>query len=140
MSLVTNTDDLAKASPKTKRTVRYQHELCHAALDCVFQANNTREFRMLVEASVVHDKRFEMLPAYRQVALDAYIQGALDAMAKLNGLPLSEPPDAVRPKPRVSSVPPRPSRRPHHSGLGELGTSHSDIWRASSLAAAARKM
>jgi hypothetical protein len=135
MSLVINAKDLATASPKTRRAMVYWYELKDMSLDCVFSAGNTREFRLMVEASVLQDHRFDMLPAYRQVALDAYIQGAVDALSRMKGLPVSQPPDFLRPK---KARPAKRSERPQAS-IGEA-TTYSNVWpRLDALAAAARR-
>lgn len=136
--MIISKTDIATASPKTKRAVRYEFELEHEALDCVFSANNTKEFRLLIEARVLSDCRFDRLPAYRQVAVDAYVRGALDAMARIHGLPISQAPDVVQPQPR------KPSSRPaaRHSKIthiGEPGVSFPNVW-AFDMAAAARKI
>jgi hypothetical protein len=133
-----NKDTLQKASPKTKRAVRYEFELEHVALECIFAANNTREFRLLMEAQVTSDHRFDMLPEYRRVAVWAYVRGCLDARAHAAGLPLNQPPDAVQPKPRqASSTPPKKQRRA--ASIGDLGTSVSDIWSMEPGRMAARR-
>lgn len=135
--MIITKDSIAKASPKTKRAIRYEYELEHIALlDCVFSANNTREFRLLMEARVLADARFERLPAYRQVALDAYVRGCLDTLAHQQGLSLSEAPDAVQPKPRIPSFIPaasitkRPSARAPRIAptLGAAGTSFPNVF------------
>jgi hypothetical protein len=136
--MIVSKDALATASPKTKRSVRYEFELEHTALDCVFAATNTRDFKLQIEARVIADARFERLPAYRQVAVDSYVRGALDALARMHGLAVSEPPDSVRPKPRVSSHPAkRPSVR-RFVGVASVGESFPNVWTPE-MKAAARK-
>lgn len=132
--------DIATASPKTKRAVRYEFELEHEALECVFAANNTKEFRLMMEARVLADARFDRLPAYRQVAVDAYVRGALDAMARLHGLPVSQAPASVQPQPRMPSAPPRASKRVAKvTHIGEPGVSFPNVWAFGANQAAARK-
>ncbi len=127
--------EINTASPKTKRAVRYEFELEHEALDCVFAAGNTKEFKLLMEARVLADSRFERLPVYRQASVDAYVRGALDMFARLNGLPVSQAPDSVQPKPRMPSSAPakRPSvRAPKVTSIGASGHSFPNVWAGTS--------
>lgn len=102
---MTMTTDFAKASPKTRRRVRYEFELEHEALDCVFAAARTSEFKLLMEGRVYSDPRWDQLPDYRKVAVEAYVRGALDFAARTLGKAPSQPPDAVL-------APVKPSKRP----------------------------
>lgn len=115
--MIKTTDQLTKASPKTRRTVRYEYELEHEALDCVFDSNNAQDFRFQVRARVLEDHRFDQLPSYRQVAIDAYIRGALDYAARSKGVDISQVPDAVRPQPRK----PRVAARARPAAVPSLG-------------------
>ncbi len=139
--MITNRESLASASPKTKRSVRYEFELEAIARDCVFAANNGRDFKLLMESRVLSDARFERLPIYRQVSVDAYVRGFLDALAIREGLPVSEPPQEVRPRQRaVSLSPKRPSARAGAvTSVGQPGVSFPNVWNPATLRQAARR-
>lgn len=141
--MITTKDALKKASAKTIRRARYEIELeREALLDCVFAANNTREFRLLMEAKVFADARFDQLPQYRKVALDAYVRGAVDALSHRLGQPLSEPYDLIKPRPRAPSIFPatkRPSARASNiSALGPAGSSFPNVFETFNEKLAAR--
>lgn len=143
--MIISKTDIATASAKTKRAIRYEYELEHIALrECVFAANNTREFKLLMEAKVLADARFDRIGIMRQAQVDSYVRGCLDTLAMMQGLQLAEAPDDVRPKPRhASTFPPakRPSARPRVTTLGNSpGHSFPQVWAPlSGLRMAARK-
>lgn len=136
--MITTKDQLTKASPKTRRTVRYEYELEHEALDCVFDSNTAQDFRFQVNSRVMDDPRFAQLPAYRQIAVDAYIRGALDYAARSKGVGLAEAPDAVQPKPRVYAIS-KAKKRKEPQQVGFIyGQSLPSLWTGSLQAAAHR--
>lgn len=137
--MIVSKAELSTASPKTKRAVRREFELEHEALECVFAANNVRDFKLMMEARILQDVRFERLPVYRQTNVDAYVRGCLDTIARMNGLPVSQAPDSVQPKPRqpTSRPPKRPSARPSRVvSIGAPGVTFPTIWAVGMRAAA----
>jgi hypothetical protein len=93
-------------SPATKRAAAHQWELSHVVLNTVFMARDTSQLRQLLDTQVFQHKYYNRLPKYRQIALEAYFQGAVDAISRQSGL--SVPLQAERPK----SIPPARKNRP----------------------------
>lgn len=98
----TTTDELATASPTTRRAARSEWELDYIVLDSVFQAKETLHLKALLEQNVYSDPRYNRLPRYRQVALEAYFRGVIDAVSRVAGVsaPLisAQKPKSVPPK------------------------------------------
>jgi hypothetical protein len=130
--------DIKKASRKTLRTIRYEYDLEEVArLNCVLGAQNARELRSFMETFVMADPRYAQLPKYRQECIHAYVRGALDIMAHMQGLPAAQPPDAVQSRRRPSSNPPPP---PPIAPATFIESSFSHVWDTTqSLRAAARR-
>lgn len=104
------------ACPKVKRQARYQAELSGEVINTIFAATSPGELTANMAVRVFNNEKFDRLPKYRQVAMEAYAQGALDAMARLAGQhaaharPATQPPKAaprVR-RPRMASQAPAP--------------------------------
>lgn len=129
---------IEKSSAKTKRQIRYEYELEHTAIrECVFKANSTREFKKLIETVILEDPRMAQLALHRQIAVDAYVRGALDALAYREGMEMMQPPQSVMPKPRDTGRPSkRPSARAKLSSIGPAGQSFPNVWE--DIPAAAR--
>lgn len=94
------------ACPKVKRQARYQAELSGEVIDTIFASTSPGELTANMAVRVFNNEKFDRLPKYRQVAMEAYAQGALDAMARLAGShaaharPSTPPPTAKIPRPR----------------------------------------
>jgi hypothetical protein len=102
--------DVQTASPAVKRQARYEWELDHIILDAAWGARNTQDLRQQLDKKVFSDPRYDRIPKYRQIALEAYTRGVLDAMARFAKLPESAVPHVERPKARPSDRPKRGSK------------------------------
>lgn len=141
MTMTIDLSRIEEASPKTRRRVRYEYELENEALDCVFVAHHTKEFKLLMEGRVYSDNRWDHLPQYRRACLEAYVRGALDYAARMLGRPVSQPPDGVRPKTFTTPRSRRPSARAAKPAwAGASGVSYpAGVWDVPPARAAARK-
>lgn len=100
--MITTSDQLATASPIIKRQARHEWELDHVVLDAVFKAKETTHLKALLERDVYADPRYVKLPKYRQMALEAYFRGVIDAVSRVAGV---SAPLIAATKPRT--VPPK---------------------------------
>lgn len=75
------------ASHVVKRQARYEWELDHLILESVFSAGSAGQLKDLVQHTVFNDPKYGKLPKYRQIALEAYFRGAMDALARVSGAP-----------------------------------------------------
>lgn len=80
-------NNVETASKVVKRQARYEWELDHMVLESVFSAGSPDQLRALVQTTVFDDNRYTRLPKYRQVALEAYFRGAMDALARVATAP-----------------------------------------------------
>src|SRR4051812_47846924 len=68
---------------KTKRRIRHEGDMFRSVMAAVFRAKTMEELEALVVGSVVEDPHWRDLPAFRRARVDAYMQGALDALARV---------------------------------------------------------
>lgn len=87
---------LQTASPRVQRQARQEWELDHELLDAVFAARTSDGLRVSV-STVFHSAKYGRLPKYRQLALEAYTRGAIDAMARSAGIDRMMPPMRTAP-------------------------------------------
>lgn len=71
---------------KTRRRQRYETEMLRVAMDCVFRARTMEELEALLVGGIAEDPHWGDLPAFRRERIDAYVQGALDALARVYAL------------------------------------------------------
>lgn len=94
------------ASRTVKRQAAYEAELDSRLIECVFSAGTPAQLKELVERTVFSDVKYAQLPKYRQIALEAYFRGVMDALARVSGV--HAPPISMA---RVrTSPPPRPKK------------------------------
>ncbi len=79
------------SSKKTQRRSRYEKELFQTALAVIFRAQTMAELELLASSMLLEDPRYVRLPAFRRARLDAYFQGALDALARVYVQPAQDP-------------------------------------------------
>lgn len=99
--MITNQTPSTEVSPTIRRQARHEWELDFVVLDSVFQAREAAELQKLLVANVYADPRYVKLPKYRQIALEAYFRGAVDAISRMQlPAPMFSPqrPKTVPPK------------------------------------------
>jgi hypothetical protein len=113
--MIITKEEMASASPTIKRQARHEWELDFKVLESVFQARETMHLKLLLEQNVYGDSRYIKLPKFRQVALEAYFRGVVDAVSKMAGVqapliaatrPKSSPPKKGKNRQQVSKAPP----------------------------------
>lgn len=113
--MITHADELKVASPAIRRQAAHEWALDHVVLDSVFAAKETLHLKALLEQNVYADPRYLRLPKYRQVALEAYFRGVVDAVSRVAGVsapliaasrPKTAPPKKGKNKTKTTMVPP----------------------------------
>lgn len=113
--MIVTAEQLAEASPTIRRQAKHEWELDHKVLDAVFAAKETLHLKALLEHDVYADPRYLKLPKYRQLALEAYFRGVIDAVSRVAGVtapliaanrPKTVPPKVGKNKRKKTMVPP----------------------------------
>lgn len=110
--MTTSADKLATASKTVQRQASYHWELNHVVLDLVFSARDTLHMQEMLGDKLYSDPGFQKLPLYRQLAIDSYLAGVLDGLARttLGAVARPDRPKSVPPKKgknKQKSVPPK---------------------------------
>lgn len=98
--------NIETASAPVRRQASDHWRLNHVVLDSVFAARDTLNLQEILALNVYRDAGFAKLPQYRVIALEAYLAGALDTMARLTGVALPAI-SMARPK----TVPPKTAKK-----------------------------
>lgn len=102
--MYSESQELGHASKTVKRQANYEWELSFLTLEAVFQAKGLNQMKKLLEAGVYENPKYQHLPKFRQVALQAYFRGVCDALARTANVeipvasfaPKSRPPKKTR--------------------------------------------
>ncbi len=109
-----------QASKTVKRQANYEWELGFLTLEAVFAARGMDHLKSLLDAGIYNNPKYQNLPKFRQVALQAYFRGVCDAIARTAGVqtpeiasvaPKSRPPKKTRKvsvKPKLHPTPKAP--------------------------------
>lgn len=103
------------------RRVRYESEVALQVLDVIFSSQTPEELAKRLQTEVLGHPNWNQIPRYRQSRIDAYTQGALDAIARINGQsPSVAPVERVEPKtpPNVQALQPDAKWARHVRGGG----------------------
>lgn len=98
--MTVDNNHLETASPLVRRQAALHWELNHVVLDTVFKARDSLQLTHLLSEQVYSRAQFAKLPKFRQIALDSYLAGVLDGLARATGAAMSasERPKTVPPK------------------------------------------